>query len=299
MNSINREFVLRTSVGLLIISVLSYVLYQFCRPEQEHGAKSFPVEVGRFDIIDDSEGDNKDGRVNPGEKVKIRFYLKNTGPVTLPKSTATLFTSQGGIDITDSVATFPAIAPDGDAVASIDTFAFWVADTVTASSVAFCLTGTFSPEGYEATAFVPIYTEIYANINSVTISTSNVLEIKLSICNNTGFDLVHVAAEIPSTTTDGIHDGNHTLAFTALSTKVLYGTGAPPTISNSTCVDPLALPSEKFRYQVSGALSNGTMICFPVKIYTGASINVDGSIDISEPTGARHRKTVDLVYQIP
>jgi hypothetical protein len=275
------------------------VLKQTISVSIERPVQRASVEVVRFDI-DDSEGGNKDGRLNPGERVTIRFYLKNTGQNFIPPSRTTLFTSQSGINIIDSLATYPGMPP-GEIVPSTptnDTYAFSVDDTVTASSVAFSLTGTFSPDVYEATACVPIFLDILVCVDECSLITvlgpTDELKIRLSVCNRSMSSnppnppapaaLPGVAVRIPATSiiicTTGTPLSTTLTPVTTINDMVFYGT-----IGANSCGDPAACPAQEFRFAIpDGSLSTPSCLWFSAEVWLNAGTNCVIALPAGMPT---------------
>ena len=77
----------------------------------------------------ESVGDG-DGILDPGETINLSVTLKNTGPITATGVSAILSTSTPGINITNSSATFPAIASGATQVSDSPSFSFQIDPSV-------------------------------------------------------------------------------------------------------------------------------------------------------------------------
>jgi hypothetical protein len=293
-----RKNLMRYGVGVLVIAFFIYLIIQLIILP----TKPIPVQVVGV-VVNDSTGNNN-GRLNPGESVRIQLKIKNIGQEIISQGEAILFTTQGGVNLIDSVATFPELAP-GDSAFPIksDDFAFSIDDTVSARAVAFYIKATRSPDlESEGTASVANWVDIYACIENCEIvpgsDSDPELVIKLSICNNSCVNLVGVAAHIPA---DEIQKCDQTLTFTAVVVtnpqgitldKVFYQISG--NVNNNICADPDASPTEEFRYTITQNVGSISCIYFPVRIYTGATRNPNNnSVNLS---GATMRNELFLGY---
>jgi hypothetical protein len=265
----------------------------------------FPVEIVSWEV-DDTVGGNGDGRLNPGETVKIRYFLANTGTDPIPPSNPTLSTSQSWVTITptENTANFPGIGV-GDTVGSIDTFEFSVATSVTAPNAVFILTATQSPDiMYQAAAAVPIFYDYYACLDSYQIlegGANDTVVIRLSICNDNGNVLSSSAAHI---TAASVHNCGTNVSFTAATNgaivldKVLFNSTGDPTIfdiSADTCADPAQVsPSMEFRFVSNANLTGICCIYFIVDIYSNATISAVGNIIVNP---LNKKKSIELGFR--
>lgn len=299
----SRNTLFALGVGAVVGVGAAVGFYEFSGQQQP---APFSVEVIRWEI-DDSIGGNGDGRLNPGETVKIRYFLANTGTDSIPPSSPTLSTSQSGITITPTeiTANFPGIGV-GDTVGSSDTFEFSVASTVTAPSAVFILTATQSPAIlYQAGAAVLIIYDYYACLDNYQIldgGNNDTVVIRLSICNDNGNIIPSAAAHI---TAASVHKCGTNISFTAATNgpivldKVLFNSTGNPTkfdISADTCADPAQVsPSAEFRFVSNANLTGICCIYFIVDIYMNATISAaTGNISLA---GATKRKSIELGFR--
>jgi len=211
-------------------------------------AQQDTVMVENFVIIDTTDIDgtthgNGDGQLNPGEKVKLLPQLKNTGEASLPATIATLSTSQFGIDIIDSTASYPPI-DTGKSVFPVsgDFFIFEASTGLSVPVVKFILIGK---DGlltkYEEEIDITLPIRIYACIDTCIITRNNYpgepnpdeLLLRLYVCNDTGGLLSSVAAKILASEVGLCDVAVPFVAATTTSEKVYYGN-----INDNECGPP-------------------------------------------------------------
>jgi hypothetical protein len=278
----SRKILVTGGIGVVALAALMYILFQQPPPQR------VPVEVVRT-IIDDSEGNNN-GRVNPGESVKIRFELRNAGTDSIPASSARLSTTQPGVHITDNIGFFPPIPPGETVVLQSegDPFAFSIDDTVTSPTISFLLESPY----FIAAACVQNHVPIYACVELCQITRNpDRLRIRLSICNELGSLQSNVAAEILDSNIKLCSDPSVTFTTSNDNDQVFYGN-----IPNNHCgVAPdNVCPPNEFQYMVSlGNRAGPDCIHFFVQIFSNAP-----PTNCRMPAFKIHKKTVEVCCQV-
>jgi len=239
--------------------------------------QTFSVEVVNV-IIDDSGNVNKDGRLNPGETVRMRVQLRNTGRDTIPPGQAILSTNQRGVRLLDSLTRYQAIAPGASASPIDDGYQFTLAKNVSDTCIAFAMTGTQNSQPvYEASFCEQSYVNIYACMDTCYISRGrgtipDTFVVRLSLCNDSGSPLSKVAVNIQGLDiwVCGEYQAR-TVTFTAITDKVFYDD-----IELDECAVPAPCSLPEFRYIVTGLGPNAGRRCiwFEGRIYENADCKI-------------------------
>jgi len=152
-------------------------------------------------IIDDSVGGNGDGRINPGEQVKVRLRLKNIGSRPINPSQAIVTALQPGVTIVEPLLFFPFIAPK-DTATSLDDFTMVVDPDYPDPNI----TVRVKAASYNILAFMRVYRDLVICIEDFRIVRGgwnagctrepDLLKIRLAICNERSSSFSNATAKI-------------------------------------------------------------------------------------------------------
>jgi len=276
-------------VGIIIIILLVIIIYQLCKKPPTGGIPpglTFnPLNGG---VIADSLG-NRDGQINPGERVNIRVRLFNTGKELIPAFTLALSTQDSGVTFIDNRVAFDAIAP-GDSALSKDSFEFQMPDRFVPHCVVFLgavqnvvraefIAEAFAQNGVSALvlsyASAPNYRVcVGACTLRINGETADELTIELKLCNGSatgGPTLSNPTVEIDNLTLRACKPfvaADPIEPITPVQNNLQYSTIGP-----GTCTDPSSTTIRTFRFNVPPsweASVTGDDICvrFDANIYS-------------------------------
>jgi len=163
------------------------------------------VEVVDY-IVDDTVGGNGDGRINPGEQVKVRLRLKNIGSHPINPSQAVVTALQPGVTMLEPLISFPAMPQKGDTALSFDDFTMAVAPNFPEPVITVQVSAIIGAN-YKAYASAPVFNGMSICIDDFTIVretrscdgktiTPDLLKIRLAICNQYGYSIQNVIARV-------------------------------------------------------------------------------------------------------
>jgi hypothetical protein len=239
-------------------------------------------------VIADSLG-NRDGQINPGERVNIRILLFNMGKEQIPAFTLALSTQDSGVTFIDNRVDFDAIAP-GDSALSKDPFEFEMPDRFVPHCVMFLgtvqnvaragfITEAFAQDGASALAITyPVAPNYRVCVGACTlqanVETPDELTIELKLCNgsaNGGPTLANPSVEIVDLTLRACKPfaaADPLEIITSVQNNLQYSTVGP-----GTCTDPSSPTIRTFRFSVPSTWegsATGDDICvhFTANVYS-------------------------------
>jgi hypothetical protein len=204
-------------LAVVLLAVIGYVIWQEFLRSYERLRLAYQ-STGRSAVIDDSDSlsGNRDGQLNPGERVKVRLYATNAGEKPLSKVELKLSTKTPEVKLIDKTVNFARI-DTGQTVLSTDPFEFELRATANLDQLSFEgeIEDAETTDGDPAkpeddNPTVPISIYVYPNFQicagACTVqqgadsTAPDILAINLSLCNNAASTLSNVRIEVDAST---------------------------------------------------------------------------------------------------